>query len=198
MKLLIDGENFRHQIAGVLLKHKKITNKNDYFDFDFAGFCQEILQTEELEIEYFTTKIKQPKFKIPKSLSNLIKNINVQNRRWIAQLTNQKVKIIKAGYLKVRQSNACIHCGKKTLVLQEKGVDVRVATELVMAARTKTPKLALASSDSDIVPAIEVAHKLGAQIIYVCYDQSLNRSVAANAQRTVTFSDKDVIKFFGK
>ncbi len=196
MKLLIDGENFRHQIAGVLAATGRIKDSNSYFRFDFAGFCAEVLG-DKPDITYYTTKIKRPRQKVPKRLDKQIDAILSANRRWIAQLTNQKIRVVKAGYLRVRESNACVHCGKTTLVLQEKGVDVRVSTDLLLASRSQgAGPVAVASSDSDIVPALEASRLLGAKITYVCYAGRLNRSVAAQADKTVTFDDQDIIKYF--
>lgn len=197
MKLLIDGENFRHQIANVLLANKKIKAKNDHFPFNFTGFCNELLKQQKIEIIYYSTRIKQPHYKIPTMLSAQITKISKANRKWIAQLTNSGVKVIKAGHLRVRESNTCIHCGKKTLVLQEKGVDVRVATDLVLAA-TNEKVISLASSDSDLAPSLAAAKRLGLEINYVCYAEQLNRSVAANAKKVITFDDSLVLKYFGK
>ncbi len=198
MKLLIDGENFRHQIAHVLVVNKKIKVKNDHFPFDFTGFCKEVLKNEKLEIVYYSTRIKQPRYKIPVMLSTQITKISNANRKWIAQLTNAGVKVIKAGHLRVRESNTCIHCGKKTLVLQEKGVDVRVATDLVLLAAAKERTVSLASSDSDLAPSLEAAKRLGLEITYLCHAEQLNRSVATHAKRVITFDDALVLKYFGK
>jgi uncharacterized LabA/DUF88 family protein len=198
MKLLVDGENFRHQIAAILLAHKKIDDKSADFMFDFNGFCQALLNDAQgFNITYYTTKIKQPNYKIPLKLTKRITAISTANRKWIARLTNQHVRVVKAGYLRVRESNACVHCGKKTLVLQEKGVDVRLATDLVRAAQQKVGHIALGSSDSDLVPAMQAATMLGAEITYVCYAGTLNRSVAACAKKVLTFDDDIVLKHFG-
>lgn len=196
-KILIDGENFRHQIANILVAKKLITEKNDFFVFNVAGFFKEILNYDKPEIIYYTTKIKQPAYKVPQKLVSLISKISTSNRRWLAQLSNQKIKVIKAGYLRVRESNACVHCGKKTLVPQEKGVDVRVATDLVLSSKAEEI-IALVSSDSDLTPAIQSAKRMGAKVQYICYAGQLNRSVAACADSVITFTDKDIIKYFGK
>lgn len=195
MKVLIDGENLRHQLAYVLYAHKKIIHKNDYFNFDLLGFLKEILHSNDLEITYYTTRIRQPAVKIPIKLKKQITAISMSNRRWIADLTNQGITVEKAGYLRVRESNACVHCGKKTLVLQEKGVDVRVATDLVLSKDTDK-QVVLVSSDSDLTPAMEAAKHSGIYIRYVCYSAWLNRSVASQAHRTITFDDEVVIKYF--
>jgi uncharacterized LabA/DUF88 family protein len=196
MKILIDGENLRHQLAHVLYQHKKVTDKQAYFKFDLVSFLAEALRTSSsITATYYTTRIKQPQQKVPLKLQKRIIGISEANRRWVADLTNQKVRIVKAGHLKIRESSACVHCGKKTLVLQEKGVDVRVATDLVLA-RQDTISIVLASSDSDLIPSLEASKRAGLKVIYLCYAGWLNRSVAAQAYKTITFDDDLVLKHF--
>ncbi len=195
MIVLIDGENLRHQIAHILKEESKIADKNAYFKFDLIGFLQEVLTQKNLDVTYYTTKIKQPQQKIPLKLQKRIAAIMDANRHWIADITNQQIKVVKAGYLRVRESNACVHCGKKTMVLQEKGVDVRVATDLVLSSRFKK-ELILVSSDSDLVPAIQASKKGGATINYLCYAGWLNRSVATQTKKTITFDTPIVLKYF--
>jgi uncharacterized LabA/DUF88 family protein len=197
MNILIDGENMRHQLAHILYRHKKIADKNAYFGFDFVNFLKEALHISSIEATYYTTRIKQPKQKVPIKLQKRIIAISESNRRWVADLTNQQIAVVKAGYLRVRESSACIHCGKKTLVLQEKGVDVRVATDLVIASHAVAQKsIVLGSSDSDLVPAIEAAKRAGLKTTYLCYAGWLNRSVASQSEKTVTFDDALVLKYF--
>jgi uncharacterized LabA/DUF88 family protein len=195
MKILIDGENLRHQVAHVLKQNQKISDKHSYFRFDLVGFLQEALDTKSARVTYYTTRIKQPAQKVPVKLQKHITVISEANRRWIADMTNQRVTIVKAGYLRVRESSACVHCGKKTLVLQEKGVDVRVATDLVLASKDDDA-IALVSSDSDLVPAMEAAKRSGLKTIYLCYSGWLNRSVASQSYKTITFDDTLVLKYF--
>lgn len=197
MKVLIDGENLRHQLAHILYQHKKIVDKNAYFRFNLTNFLQDALRIASIEISYYTTRIKQPEYKIPVSLQKRISSISEANRRWIADLSNQQITVVKAGYLSVRESGVCIHCGKKTLVLQEKGVDVRIATDLVIESQNLTKKdIILGSSDSDLVPAIQAAKRAGLKTTYLCYSGWLNRSVAAQASKTITFDDVLVLKHF--
>ena len=196
MKVLIDGENLRHQIAHVLHNKSMLQDWNEYFKFDTVSFLQDVLQLKDLDIMYYTTRVKQPKQKIPLKLKNKIETISASNRKWISDLSNQKIKIVKAGYLSVRESSTCIHCGKRTLNLQEKGVDVRVATDILTAAHGKEEKIVLVSSDSDLVPALAAGQSLGLKITYVCYSGWLNRSVAAQAYKTLTFDDGLVLKHY--
>lgn len=195
-KVLIDGENLRHQIAHVLQAHKKISDKNGYFQFGLRSFLAEALHDEKLELTYYATRIKQPRQKIPSKLQKQITVISNANRKWVADLNNQNVKVIKSGYLRVRESTPCIYCNKRTLTLQEKGVDVGVSADLILAGNGKSENIVLASSDSDLIPAIEAANRVGVKTTYFCYAGWLNRSVAAQTYKTITFDDALVLKYF--
>lgn len=197
MKVLIDGENFRHQIAAALVDsgHLHAARRNAFFKFDLESFLYDVLGEPSLEIVYYTTKIKQPNFSIPQRLVKKLQVINEANRKWVAFLTNQGVRIVKAGYLRVRESSACIHCSKKTLVLQEKGVDVRVATDLVLTAMQGDP-VVLISSDSDIVPALEAAKRKGSAVTYLCPASRLNASIATMCTKVITFDNKKVTQYY--
>jgi uncharacterized LabA/DUF88 family protein len=197
VKILIDGENLRHQLAYVLGQNGVISDKHAYFRFDLVGFLQEALRVNKVDVTYYTTRIKRPAQKVPMKLQRRITKISEANRRWVADMTNQKIDVVKAGYLRVRESSACVHCSKKTLVLQEKGVDVRVATDLVILSHGESEdNVVLVSSDSDLIPAIEAAKRAGLVTTYLCYAGWLNRSVASQANKTITFDDGLVLKYF--
>ncbi len=130
-------------------------------------------------------------------MARKIDSIQQSHRRWIAELTNQGVIIVKAGYLKVRESSACTHCGKKTQILQEKGVDVRLATDMVMAAvQDKTKHIVVLSSDADMIPALEVVRKAGTKVSYLCFAEELNRAIAAIVDETLTYTRQNIIDVY--
>lgn len=183
IKVLIDGKNLRHQLAPVLCENDKIQDKNAYFPFDLRAFHSDALNQAEIEATYYTTRIKQPQQKTPLKLQKRIEAIGSANRRWIADLTNRGPTVIKAGYLRVRESNACIRRGKKTPALQQKG-------SFAMSS------MVLVSPDSDLAPAMEAAKRSGVHIHYLCYSARLNRSVASQAHKTITFDDALVFKHF--
>ncbi len=197
MKVFIDGENMRHRLVSALLHSGRIQHSDEHFKADIRRLITKALKAEPEQISYYTTRIKQPEYEIPDKLRDKITEIQESHRRWIAELTNQGIRVVKAGLLKVRESSACVHCGKRTLLLQEKGVDVRMATEMVMAAVHDDAKaIVVMSSDADMLPALEVIHRAGTRIIYLCFDDEKNEAIALEADETYTYSRQDIIDVF--
>lgn len=197
MKVFIDGENMRHRLVSVLMNSGRIHDSEDFFKADIRRLVAEALGTQPEQISYFTTRIKQPKYEIPDKLRDKIIQIQESHRRWIADLTNQGIRVVKAGLLKVRESNACVHCGKRTLVLQEKGVDVRMATEMVMASVHDGAKtIVVMSSDADMIPALEVVRRAGTRVIYLCFDGEENEALRVATDEMVTYSRQDILNVY--
>ena len=201
MNVLIDGENLRHRISEILVAKDRIRSQdsNAYFAFDVRYLLEKTLSSGDFTSTYYTTKIHFPKFPVPAAMTKRIKDIQEANRRWIARLSAQGTRIVKAGYLKVRDSSKCIHCGKKTLLLQEKGVDVRLSIDVVQLALIDQAKdIVVVSSDADIIPALTAAISAGANVIYLCWDEDINKAIASVASRTVTFDNRLVVEAFDR
>ncbi|MEO7364040.1 MAG: NYN domain-containing protein [Candidatus Saccharimonadales bacterium] len=196
MNILVDGENFRHQIAHVLVERGKLNDSHSYFSFDWRGFLAEVTGETDNTISYYTTHIKLPQVALPDKLARRISEISLAKRKHVADLTNQSIVVIKAGLLKVRETAPCVHCTKRTLVLQEKGVDVRVAIDLLQSGQNGATDLLLASSDSDLIPALTALRDNDIKVVYLCYAAWLNRAVAANVHKTLTFDDTAVLKYY--
>lgn len=193
MKVFIDGENFRHRLAGVLTQEGLLGDYDQPFDFDVPALLELALTEIPEQISYYTSRVKQPHFDVPQEMLDRIDGIRERSRRWIAILTNQGIVVIKAGYLKVRESSKCSHCGKKTLILQEKGVDVRLATDVVLAAAVdKVHHIVVLSSDADMIPALESARQSGATVTYLCFAEELNSAIASVSSQTLTYSRKNI------
>jgi uncharacterized LabA/DUF88 family protein len=197
MKVFIDGENMRHRLVSVLLAAHKISDAEDYFKADIHKLISDRLQTEPDQISYYTTRIRQPDFEVPERLRDEITSIQESHRRWIAELTNQGVRVVKAGLLKVHENAPCYHCGRRTMVLQEKGVDVRLASEMVMAAvHDHEDTIVVLSSDADMIPALEIVRKAGTKVIYMCFEEEENDALKVSTDQLVTYSRQDVIEAF--
>lgn len=197
MKVFIDGENLRHRLVTSLLQDGIIRDSDDNFRVDVRKLITDaLLKTGETpeQITYFTTRIKQPTFEIPEQLTRKITQIQESHRRWIAELTNQGVRVVKAGLLKAHKSSKCAHCGMRSMLLQEKGVDVRIATEMVMAAiHDDTKHIVLLSSDTDMIPALEVVRRAGTRVTYLCFAEEPNRALETATDQTVMYTRHDIL-----
>jgi uncharacterized LabA/DUF88 family protein len=197
MKVFIDGENFRHRLASVLMQEGLLADYDQPFNFDVPVLISTALAETPEKITYYTSRVKQPHFDVPEEMIQRIEGIRERSRRWISALNNQGITVVKAGYLKVRESTKCIHCGKKTLILQEKGVDVRLATDIVLAAAVeKAQHIVVMSSDADMIPALESARASGSTVTYLCFAEELNGAIASVSSQTLTYSRKNITDIY--
>jgi uncharacterized LabA/DUF88 family protein len=77
----------------------------------------------------------------------------------------------------------------------EKGVDVRIATDIVRGAlKNEYQFFYVISSDSDILPAIETAMAVGKKVTYVAFEKNvISKALAINCSETV-FITKNMLE----
>jgi uncharacterized LabA/DUF88 family protein len=86
--------------------------------------------------------------------------------------------------------------GKKVLVFKEKGVDVRIAVDMVSGSCDKTIKeIVLGSSDSDLQPAIKEVKDRGNNVIYLGFETQPNKGISYNVHRTILIRNAEVLQF---
>lgn len=86
--------------------------------------------------------------------------------------------------------------GHETLVFKEKGVDTKICVDLVMAVCDNRLKTAIiASSDSDLQPAIKELKKRGVETIYVGFEINLNKGISFTTSRTIIIRNSEVLAF---
>ena len=197
MNIYIDGENFRKGITELLVSVGTIKNSREMTAYPLRKLLEDVLAEEELNIRYYASKIKLPQGYSPSQ--ETIKHVDLIKeftRGWVASLEAQDIEYIKAGSLKVKTAKACRKCGHAQEVLQEKGVDVRMAADIFEDVYVKKEKLIiLMSSDTDLCPVLHKVKKQGAKIIYVCFAARTNRAISAVADETVAISTAKVKKY---
>lgn len=187
--IYIDGQNFLFKIAPVLKQHNYIKTKDDIIKFDFRYLFEEFLNTDKLNIRYYGAKlgsITDPQLQ-PKA-RRIADNI----RQLINTLKQQDIRFIQSGRLKVRDGHICKHCKRQELHLQEKGVDVQIAVDLVNIV-TKKQTIYLVSSDTDLLPAIKASK---AKVIYIGFHDQLVHSVASAANTVQIIPEEIIIKAY--
>ena len=196
--VFVDGENFRQRVVELLCNQGVIADKNAYFSLDVRGLIEDVLGINGVEINYYASEIKTPKGYTPSArVQRRVDGIKENSRRWVAMLKRQGINYIKAGNLKVKEGKECIHCHKTQEVLQEKGVDVRIALDMLeLSYKTKNVSVVSVSSDTDLCPSYHKIRKRKCKTTYVCFSDSVNRAVAAATDETITITPQKVMSYF--
>ena len=174
--LFIDGQNFLKRLEETL-KEENILHENekpDWCNYDFSGLFKKVLQDLRVDHKFFyLSKITQHSKTEEKS-----KELIERQRLLKNHLERQDFKVIKAG--RVRGYLQEINNNQK-LLFKEKGVDVRIAVDIIIMSLLdrKADNIILASSDSDLQPAIkEIRNRSKVPITYLGFEMILNKGLA--------------------
>lgn len=185
--LLIDGENIKGKINDVFKEAKK--NKPVWHEYDFKGLFDRALDGIDInrKIFYFA-RIKEHKNSKEKS-KQLIK----EQRFLKTHLEKQGFEVILRGRVRGLEE---IHNGKKILVFREKGVDVKIAVDMVsLSCDKKVKEIILCSSDSDLQPAIEEVNKRKVVCVYLGFEINPNKGISYTTKKTILIRNSEVLEF---
>jgi len=183
--LFIDGRNFLGKLKEVLNPNKEKGKKIDLTVYNFAGLINKVLTGINLnrKIFYLGKLQKHPETK--KKSEELIE----EQRKLKNHLEQQGFEVIIAG--RVRG-----HLEKRALTFKEKGVDVKIAADMiVMAYRNELKTAIIGSSDSDLQPAIKALEEQGIERIYLGFEISPNKGLAYTTNRTILIRNTEVLEF---
>jgi uncharacterized LabA/DUF88 family protein len=181
--LLIDGENFIHKIEDII-KEQKISIKqidiaslqfDELFNIPLAGFHpdRKIFYAAKLHF-YPETKQKS---------GQLI--------RFQRKLRNS---LVKQGFDFVIAGNVRGQISNKKIVFKEKGVDVKIAVDMVsMACDKAVDTIILCSSDSDLQPAIKEVQRRNVEVVYLGFELNPNKGLTATTNRTILFRNAEIV-----
>ena len=198
MKIYIDGENFRKGLERYLQEMGLLQGGTTLKKYNVRALLEDVVGGNNLQIVYYSSKVKLPRGYEPGTRAiNVANKIKEESRVWLASIVSQDIKLIKAGNLKIKQSKPCGRCQNQQEVLQEKGVDVRLAVDVLEDVyEASLSSVGLLSSDTDLCPVIHKAVAKSVKVIYICFANGLNRAVAAASSETITISAEKVKKYF--
>jgi len=200
MKIYIDGENFRKGLEKILRESGTIGARAKLKRYDINGLLKDVLGANKLDVYYYSSRVKLPRgYQPSKYIVKISDDIKQEARVWLANVVQQDISLVKAGNLKVRESKSCHKCRTKQEILQEKGVDVRLAVDVLEDVyEKKLSPIVILSSDTDLCPVLHKATKKGIKIIYLCFANGLNRAISAVASETVSMSTDKVRQYYRK
>ena len=189
----IDSENFLFKVADIL-KHKAlIKHKDEITNFDFKYLMKAALPDTNFNIRYYSARAKL--IRSPQRLKIKTTKIINNRRTFKTVLLKQGITTVDAGRLKLRDGDLCKACGKQDLHLQEKGVDVCIAVDMITDSQ-KGRRLYLVSSDTDLLPAINRAQTNKSKVIYVGFSTQPTQVLIKTADAVVILRDIEIIEAF--
>lgn len=189
--LFIDGENFIKKLQAVL-KQETQAKLEPHF-YDFKRLFDKVLQGIEIDknLFYFARLKEHPETR--EKSRQLIE----ARRRLKSHLEQQGFAVILSG--RVRGQIERTLKGEEVLVFKEKGVDVKIAVDMVKDACDGKLKTAIiGSSDSDLQPAIAELKNRNVERIYLGFESSPNKGLTFTTNRTILIRNSEVLEFIPK
>ena len=176
--VFIDGGNFYFKLKELNLR---LNGKFSLLDFQFRKFAEWLTQPNDLiEIRYYIGAIKR------KRSNSKSEKLYADQQKLIGKLQQQSIHIT-LGQI-IRHPDKSYH---------EKGVDVRLAVEMIRFARQdKYDQAYLVSSDTDLVAAVEEvqAFRKTVQYIGISKGQSFGLSTVSDDVRLLR--PEEIQQFF--
>jgi 6-hydroxy-3-succinoylpyridine 3-monooxygenase len=168
--ILIDGSNFYFKLRDLKL-HQLLT-------FDFTSFSHSLIGKNKLvSAIYYVEKVRTDGTEKTQELFN-------KQRKLLAHLKKHQYTY-SLGYLL-----------KSGGVLHEKGVDVQIAVDMLVAAyENHSDLIYLVSSDTDLIPAIKKVQEKGKTVIYVGFSHQVSKALAASCRETQTLTKDMLLPF---
>lgn len=193
----IDGQNFLYKIAERVVASGLTTSKQEVNAVDIPYLLNQVFPDEQLEIRYYgVAKIRQQQ-----DYGEEMREKSIQFadnlRRMRNCLVKTGVEFRATGVLKVRDRDECKRCGVTDYKFQEKGVDVGLAVDIVAdSLRNQVDHIILASSDTDLAPAIKIAKETGKHVTYVGFDNQITRLLSSLADSTQIIRGSEVVEAY--
>lgn len=182
--LFIDGENFLHKVEDVLKRQGSDKTKGNLASMDLNNLFKDALKGINIsQKKFYSAKIHLHPDTAKKS-EELIK----LQRKMRNSLVNQGYEYIIAGNVRGQK------VGEK-IIFKEKGVDVKLAVDLISLACDKMINTAIiCSSDSDLQPAIKELSERKVETIYLGFESDPNKGLTYTTDRTILLRNHEVVE----
>lgn len=186
--LFVDGENFIAKVEKVIKEEGISFNKVDITKIRIKELMQSVFKDLIIhENRFYSAKLRVYPETKEKSLYLISKQ-----RALKINLEKEGFTFVIAG--NVRGQRVKVD-GVTKLVFKEKGVDVRIAVDMVaMTCDNKIDTAIICSSDSDLQPAIQELKERGTTVIYLGFSMSPNKGLTYSTDKTVLFRNSEIIE----
>ncbi len=186
--LLIDGENLKGKIRTVFKEGGR--EKPVWHEFDFKGLFEKVLKGLAINRRvFYFARIKEHDGSRKKS-----KELIEEQRLLKTHLEAQGFEVILSG--RVRGQMETGRDNKQVLVFKEKGVDVKIAVDMVsLSCDKKVKEIILGSSDSDLQPAIKEVRDRKISCVYLGFEAQPNKGLSYTTSRTILIRNSELLEF---
>lgn len=189
--LLIDGENFKRKLGAVFKEAKK--PRPIWSDYDFKGLFDKVLANIKIDKKvFYFARVKEHPDTLEKS-----RQLVEEQRLLKTHLEKQGFEVILSGRVRGQWEDGFLR--KKILVFKEKGVDVKIAVDMVsLACDKKVKEIIIGSSDSDLQPAINEVKARSVKCVYLGFETQPNKGLSYNTHSTILIRNSEVLEFVAK
>ena len=186
--LLIDGENLKGKIKTVFKEADK--KEPVWHEYDFKGLFNKVLANISINRKvFYFARLKEHEGSKEKS-----KELIEEQRLLKTHLEAQGFGVVLSG--RVRGQMEVGRDGKKILIFKEKGVDVKIAVDMVsFACDKKVKEIILGSSDSDLQPAIKEVRNRKVNCVYLGFETQPNKGLSYTTNRTILIRNSELFEF---
>lgn len=149
------------------------------------------MQGKEInKVIFYFAKIKEDPQTREKS-----KQLIEEQRLLKTYLEKQGFEVILAGRVRGQMEEKRFS-GKQNLVFKEKGVDVKIAVDMVSwSCDKKVDEIIIGSSDSDLQPAIKEIRERGVSCVYLGFENQPNKGMTFTTNHTILIRNSEIIEF---
>src|SRR3989344_2222319 len=180
--VFIDGNNFYYKLKDFTVEKAKVLK---LLDFDYQGFAKNLVKDNNLvEIRYYVGAIRRQNGTNKAKSEKLYAN----QQKLLGKLQQQNIPTILGNLIQ--------HPDKS---FHEKGVDVRIAVEMIRFAREDKYDIAyLLKSDTDLVPAVEEVRSLNKRVCYVGVSKGQSFGLTKVSDNAILLREEDIMPYFPK
>lgn len=162
-----------------------------WHEYNFKGLIDKVLKDIKIEraIFYFARVKEHPDTK------DKSKTLIQEQRLLKTHLEKQGFEVILSGRVRGQMEDGFLK--KNILVFKEKGVDVKIAVDMVsLSCDKKVDTIILGSSDSDLQPAIKEVRRRKVNCIYLGFENEPNKGLTFTTNRTILIRNSEVLEFY--
>jgi len=191
--LFIDSRNFISKISYILNPENSREKQINFAIYDFSGLLSKVLTGIKLDKKIFYLG----KLELHKETEKKSNDLIEKQRLLKLHLEQRGFEVILAGRVRGHIENC--PKGHEVLTFKEKGVDVRMAVDMITAACNKNLKAAIiGSSDSDLQPAVRELRNQKIERVYLGFESQPNKGLTATTNRTILIRNSELEEFIGK